>query len=101
MDGIKAEGVTSKTRINNFIQKLNYQNLSVSNATMEEDWARGDIFISEYSLSVIDAINKGKIGIFYNLTKRVSFVDDLLEKGINYYTEEDAIIKKIETLIST
>ena len=82
MDGIKAEGVSSKTRINNFIQKLNHPNLSVSNATMEEDWARGDVFISEYSLSVIDAINKGKIGLFYNLTNRISFVDDLLDKGI-------------------
>jgi hypothetical protein len=66
---------------------------------MEEDWQRGDVFISEYSLSVIDAMNRGKIGIFYNLTNRRSFVDDLMDRGILYCDTESDLNNKIKSLL--
>ena len=101
MDANTAEGINSKIRIKSFVESLNLENLSVSNSSMEEDWERGDLFISEYSLSVIDALNRGKLGIFYNLTNRRSFVDDLLNRGIIYFEKERDLIEELQKLTAT
>jgi hypothetical protein len=85
-----AEGINSKTRIIRFAKNSGIPNLSVSKVSLEEDWERGDIFISEYSLSVMDAMRRGKIGFFMNPTARRSFVQDFIDLGFphtNSYEE--------------
>lgn len=77
------EGENSRLRIERFIEYKNLDNLSVSKVTMEEDWQRGDLFITEYSLSVIDAMKKAKIGLVVNLTGRRSFMADYEAMGFS------------------
>lgn len=91
MAGERAEGVNTPARIHSFVNELNLNNISISRVSLEEDWARGDLFISEYSLSVIDAIKMGKPGIFCNLTKRQSFMHDWEELGMKTVTEIHSI----------
>lgn len=86
MTGPRAEGEGSLDRIKKFIAESKLPNLKVSELSLEEDWERGDLFISEYSLSVIDAIKKGKLGVFYNITGRQSFMIDWEQMGIKTIT---------------
>lgn len=97
-DDLKAEGVGWIKRVREQVLAMKLSNLKVSTATIEEDWARSDLFISEYSLSVIDALQFGKIVIFINTTNRVSFVGDLTDVGfpeVNSLVELKAAIEDI------
>jgi len=80
-DDKKAEGNGWIARVKEQVKKYNSPNVSVSNLPIEKDWERADLFISEYSLSVIDALVYGKIVLFLNTTKRVSFVRDFTDVG--------------------
>ena len=82
MTGPRAEGINSRKRVEQYVKSLSQSNLSISTVSLQDDWERGDLFISEYSLSVIDAIKRGKMGIFCNLTNRLSFMKDWVEMGM-------------------
>ena len=92
------EGKNAKVRIENLIQEMNYPNLSVSKVSLEEDWARGDVFVSEYSLSALDAMRFGKICLFVNLTRRRSFVQDFVDLGFPLVNGEERFYLKMKDI---
>ena len=75
------EGVHSVERIRRFVSELALPNLALSGAPLEEDLARGDLFLSEYSQVLIDVWRSGKLGVAVNLTSRRSFMDDYEQLG--------------------
>ena len=70
------EGVNSMRRIRDFLSGAGVGNLSVSDASLDEDLRRGDVYISEYSQVLIDAWGAGKLGLVVNPTRRRSFMSD-------------------------
>lgn len=94
------EGKDSKIRIEKLIQAMGYKNLSVSKVSLEEDWERGDVFVSEYSLSALDAMRFGKICLFVNLTRRRSFVQDFVDLGFPIANSEDDFYLKMKDIFT-
>jgi hypothetical protein len=70
------EGVHSIERVRRFVEDLRLPNLVVSNASLEEDLARAELYLSEYSQVLIDAWRGGRLGVAINLTGRRSFMAD-------------------------
>lgn len=68
------EGVDSIQRIRFYVAWARLANLSVSQVELQEDFDRGDLFISEYSQTVIDAATMGKRVVIANFTGRRSFM---------------------------
>jgi hypothetical protein len=75
------EGKNSLERIRKFVNNRNLDNLSISNRSLQDDIAAGDIFISEYSQTLLDIFKAGKLGIIANLTNRRSFMEDYEKLG--------------------
>lgn len=97
-NSLKGEGLGWTQRIQKIIRLNNLSNLELSNRTLEEDWAKADLFISEYSLSAVEALRLGKYVMFINLTKRRSFVRDLTEIGfleVKSVDEFDELLNRI------
>ena len=80
-DDMLAEGNNWKKRIKNFLKNRQLNNLTLSEVNLEKDWERCDLFLTEYSLSAIDALQFGKLVLFLNLTKRRSFMIDFTKLG--------------------
>lgn len=95
------EGVNAIERIQAFIDFTELDNLSLSKTTLEVDWERGDLFISEYSLSVIDAIKYGKLGLFVNLTNRRSFFQDYADLGFYLVNNKKDLFGAVRQIINT
>ncbi len=76
------EGICSRERIERSVERAGLKNLVVSSASLNEDFARGDIFISEYSQVLIDAISMGRLGVAANLTGRRSFLQAYEDLGL-------------------
>jgi hypothetical protein len=70
------EGVDSIERVRRFVAGLRLENLEVSRATLDEDLARAELYLSEYSQVLIDAWRSGRVGVAVNLTQRRSFMAD-------------------------
>jgi hypothetical protein len=92
----KAEGIGWHERIEKEIAALGMENLELSKVPIEEDWKRADLFISEYSLSVVDALQFGKMVIFLNLTIRRSFVTDLVRIGFKEANSLEELEREIQ-----
>jgi hypothetical protein len=75
------EGVHSVERISRHIESLRLPNLALSRASLDEDLARGHLFLSEYSQVLIDVWRSGKLGLAVNLTRRRSFMADYEQLG--------------------
>jgi|GEM_PF-897168 hypothetical protein len=99
MDTAIAEGINSIKRIEEFVNDCKLDNISVSDVTMDEDWERGDIFISEYSLSVLDAMRRGKLGFFMNPTSRRSFVQDFIDIGFPHTSSLEEMSLMLKSMI--
>ena len=89
------EGKNSIERIRKFINKCNYHNLSFSNRSLQDDIAAGDVFISEYSQTLLDIFKAGKLGIIANLTNRRSFMEDYAKLGFLAVNTTENICKII------
>ena len=89
------EGKNSIERIRKFINKCNYHNLSFSNRSLQDDIAAGDVFISEYSQTLLDIFKAGKLGIIANLTNRRSFMEDYAKLGFLSVNTTENICKTI------
>ena len=98
-DQLKGEGLGWTSRIKNQIKLIDLQNLSLSKVSLEEDWHRAQIFISEYSLSAVEALRFGKIVLFLNLTRRRSFVKDLTDLGFVELNSYDGLIEKLDYVL--
>lgn len=98
-DQLKGEGVGWINRIKHQVGLLDLKNLSVSSATLEDDWQRAQVFISEYSLSAVEALRFGKIVLFLNLTQRRSFVKDLTDVGFIEANSYEALIENLDYIV--
>ncbi len=78
------EGAEAIFRVLELLESSGLQNVKVSKLSLEEDLERGDYFISEYSLTLIDAWQRQKIGMAVNLTRRRSFMTDYEQLGFLY-----------------
>lgn len=94
-DSGQGEGFGWSARIKELINFQGLSNLEISKNSLEEDWRNSDIFVSEYSLSVIDALALGKLAVFVNLSKRRSFAADLVSAGF----PEAQSIEELEKII--
>ncbi|MFT6814287.1 MAG: hypothetical protein ACJAZ3_000173 [Sphingobacteriales bacterium] len=99
MNRPEAEGVNSKSRVANLVKHLKLSNLSVSKVSLEMDWERGDIFISEFSLSALDAIRHGNLGLFVNLTDRKNFMDDFKKLGFPCVSSYEAMLETLKSML--
>ena len=93
------EGTDSLQRFRKFAVWKQLPNFSISDVSLEEDWERGDLFITEYSLSVIDAMKRGKLGLFVNLTGRRSFVVNYQQFGFAHVASRKAVREFLETAL--
>ena len=98
-DQLKGEGVGWTSRIKTQIELLDLQNLTLSKVSLEEDWQRAQVFISEYSLSAVEALRFGKIVMFLNLTRRRSFVKDLTDLGFVEVDSYDGLLEKLDYVL--
>jgi hypothetical protein len=89
------EGIHSLERIKRYIGWRGMPNLSVSERALSEDMQRGDLFVSEYSQVLIDALQNGKPGIIVNLTRRRSFMEDYENLGFLGVRTADDLRKRM------
>ncbi|MGC2855630.1 hypothetical protein ACM64Y_09145 [Novispirillum sp. DQ9] len=92
------EGSGSLQRLRTFIDDQALPNLELSDATLEEDFARGDIFISEYSQVLIDAWRRGKLGLVANFSGRRSFLQAYEDLGFPGVQDGQDMIREVETM---
>lgn len=94
------EGPNSINRIKEYVSYQNHPNLKLSESSLEEDFSRGDLFISEYSQVLIDVFNMGKLGLIANLTNRRSFMKDYEDLGFLSVNNSEGFKNIIEDIIS-
>lgn len=75
------EGEKSIDRIRGYVAWTGLANLEVSSTSLDEDFERGDLFVSEYSQTLLDVYRIGKPGLIANCTGRRSFMADFEELG--------------------
>ena len=92
------EGENSYKRIVEYVKNLNLQNLFVTNKSLRENLLEGDIFLSEYSATLIDAWKNGKIGIICNFTKHESFMEVFRNEGFLYAETKNELKEILEDL---
>jgi len=90
------EGVGAFMRIQELIDTLKLANFSLSTVSLDTDFERGDLFISEYSQVLIDAWRLGKLGIAANLTGRASFLQTFVEMGFPEVSNNSSLISAIK-----
>lgn len=81
MDHSCHEGHGALARLAELVTRTAQPNLEFSRAPLSADLDRGDLFISEYSNTLIDAWRAGKLGLVANLTARRSFMQDFTDLG--------------------
>jgi hypothetical protein len=94
------EGVHALERLRGYIGWRKISNLCLSAYPLERDLQRGDIFVSEYSQVLIDALQAGKLGILANLTSRRSFMENYEALGfisVNSVSGLEKLIRKTIT----
>jgi hypothetical protein len=97
MDHRRHEGPQAQARLARYLESLRLPNLELSRAALTEDWARGDLFVSEYSATLIDAWRRGKLGLAVNLAQRRSFMDDFAQLGFPVASSIEAWQAFLET----
>jgi hypothetical protein len=75
------EGAGGIQRLAGLVHQSELRNLTCSTGPLAADLARGDLFISEYSATLLDAWRTGKPGIIVNVTGRRSFMVDFAGLG--------------------
>jgi hypothetical protein len=92
-------GKEYNNRIANYIQMLNLKNLSISTKNLATDLKRGDLFVSEYSATLLDAISLGKLGVIANITKRRNFMQEFVDLGFIHVEKFEDLFTLISKLI--
>ncbi|MBL7848594.1 MAG: hypothetical protein JNL40_14080 [Cyclobacteriaceae bacterium] len=90
------EGRNSIQRIKEYVRWMNRSNLSVSQLELHEDFERGDLFLSEYSQTAIDAAVMGKRILVTNLTGRRSFMKCYEDLGFPSVTSTVELVSWLE-----
>ena len=93
------EGIHSIARLNRYVNWLALDNLELSSVTLEEDLARGDFFVSEYSQTLLDVYRLGKPAVIANFTGRRSFMIDYEKIGFASVETLSGLLDVISGLI--
>jgi len=93
------EGKNAFIRVQNLIKFMKLKNLSISDQKLEDDLDSYDLFISEYSNTLLDVYKLGKLGIICNLTNRRSFMIDYEECGFPTSDSLEGLQKSIQYVI--
>ncbi|MEQ9423195.1 MAG: hypothetical protein RJQ09_02165 [Cyclobacteriaceae bacterium] len=101
MEHSEHEGSNSLRRIFEFVDQLNLENLRVSTEDLKCDLDRGDVFLSEYSQTLLDVFKMGKIGIAVNLTNRESFMRDYEELGFLSANSSEGVTKILDSFFKS
>ncbi len=91
MDHPRHEGHGALARLADLVRMIAAPNLEFSRGPLADDLARGDLFLSEYSATLIDAWRAGKLGLIANLTGRRSFMQDFADLGFASVSSADAL----------
>lgn len=94
------EGRNSIQRIKEYVRWINRSNLSVSQLELHEDFERGDLFLSEYSQTAIDAAGMGKRILITNLTGRRSFMKCYEDLGFPVVASSTELVSRLEDQLS-
>lgn len=78
------EGRYAIARLHDYVAWLGLKNLSVSEATLDNDIAMADICVSEYSMTLVTCYERGKPALVANLTRRRSLMQDYQQFGFAY-----------------
>jgi hypothetical protein len=81
MDHPDHEGRAGIQRLVELVRQSGLPNLTLSRTALAPDLDRGDLFVSEYSATLLEAWRRGKPGIIVNLTGRRSFMEDFARLG--------------------
>jgi hypothetical protein len=81
MDHPRHEGAGGLARLAELVRRAASPNLEYSLGPLAADLTRGDLFISEYSSTLIEAWRSGKLGLVANLTRRRSLMQDFADLG--------------------
>jgi hypothetical protein len=92
------EGAGSRRRLERYVASLGLPNLSVSQASLEEDLDRSDVVVSEYSQVLIDAFRAGRLGLIVNVTGRRSFMADYEACGFAHVETEQGLADWIRAI---
>jgi len=100
MDQPRHEGAGASARLAALVAGCQLGNLSVSSGPLTADLERGDLFLSEYSATLIDAWQSGRLGLAVNLTGRRSLMQDFAELGFALVSSPSALQETIERIIA-
>lgn len=92
------EGKNSIDRIIEYVSWKNLPNLSVSRVEMKHDFDRGDLFVSEYSQTLIEAATLGKRILIANFTGRRSFMKCYEDVGFPVVESAEALADRINQI---
>lgn len=94
------EGPGAAARIAGFVTDCRLTNLQLSTGSLAEDLAQGDLFLSEYSATLIEAWSVGRLGLAVNLTHRRSFMQDFADLGFGQVSSIDELKSALGGIIA-
>lgn len=94
------EGGASLERLAGFIAGAGLANLEVSRLPLDQDFARGRLFVSEYSQVLLDALRLGRLGVAANLTGRRSFLADYVDLGLPEADSADGLVDLVAAVLA-
>ena len=95
MDHPRHEGPGALERLAALVRATATPNLEFSRGPLADDLTRGDLFVSEYSATLIDVWRAGKLGLVVNLTGRRSFMQDFTDLGFPSVSAAAAILPAV------
>jgi hypothetical protein len=93
------EGGNSIQRIRNFVAWSGLNNLEVSSCSLDEDFSRGDFFVSEYSQTLLDAYLMGKPGCIANFSGRRSFMEAFERYGFPALAPDEGLKEALTSIL--
>lgn len=81
MEDPRHEGPGARARLAAHVAAAALPHVRLSTSTLDGDLAAGDLFVSEYSATLIAAWRAGKLGLIANFTGRRSFMQDFADLG--------------------
>lgn len=95
MDHPRHEGSGALDRLAALVRATAAPNLEFSRGPLADDLTRGDLFVSEYSATLLDVWRAGKLGLVVNLTGRRSFMQDFSDLGFPCVSTAAAILPAV------
>lgn len=92
------EGKYSRLRIERFVLQTGLPNLSISHSSLDDDLKNSDLFVAEYSQTLLDVFKAGKIGLIANVTQRRSFMTDFENLGFSRLPKSQTLADTIDNI---